>query len=186
MRVPVYVCVLYVCHSLTHVNKLTCHVESRQPRIVHYQAWCVESDSEIETVRLKLFFMDLQSVPRNHIRYISWIAYVVRRDSKSGSMKESMAVKNSPHCNYYLQDGIDMGTIMDTHIPVKEVSTAFTCLCLPARTRVSPLFVSRQTVYKPVCLSIRVFRLGLRRRRPNQLNKSDAATSPTRQTSHGL
>lgn len=85
----------------------------------------MESDSENETVRLKLFFMDLQSVPRNHIRYISWIAYVVRRDSKSGSMKESMAVRNSPHCNYYLQDGIDMGTIMDTHIPAKEVS-----LCL--------------------------------------------------------
>lgn len=88
----------------------------------------MESDSENENIRLKLFFMDLQSVPRNHIRYISWIAYIVKRDSKSGVMKESIAVKNSPHSNYYLQDGIDMGTIMDTHIPVKEVSRD--CICL--------------------------------------------------------
>lgn len=87
------------------------------------QAWCVESDSDMENVRLKLFFMDLQSVPRNHIRYISWIAYVVKRDPKSGALKESLAVRNSPHSNYYLQDGIDMGTIMDTSIPVREVST---------------------------------------------------------------
>lgn len=77
----------------------------------------------MENVRLKLFFMDLQSVPRNHIRYISWIAYVVKRDTKSGAMKESAAVRNSPHSNYYLQDGIDMGTIMDTNIQAREVST---------------------------------------------------------------
>lgn len=81
----------------------------------------MECDAESERLRLKLFFMDLQSVPRNHIRYISWIAYVVRRDSR-GSPKESRPVLNSPHSNYYLQDGIDMGALMDTHVPVKEVS----------------------------------------------------------------
>lgn len=87
------------------------------------QAWCVESDDQSgDTIKLKLFFMDLQSVPRNHIRYISWIAYLVRRDAKSGLMRDSTAVKNAPHCNYYLQDGIDMGTIMDTDVKVKEVS----------------------------------------------------------------
>lgn len=33
------------------------------------QAWCVEADNESgDTIKLKLFFMDLQSVPRNHIR----------------------------------------------------------------------------------------------------------------------
>lgn len=86
------------------------------------QAWCVECDCELDNLRLKLFFMDLQSVPRNHIRYISWIAYVVKRDSKSGQTRESLAVRNSPHSNYYLQDGIDMGTIMDTNILAREVS----------------------------------------------------------------
>lgn len=59
--------------------------------------------------------MDLQSVPRNHIRYISWIAYLVGRDS--------LPVRNAPHSNYYLQDGIDMGTIMDTDVSVEEVSS---------------------------------------------------------------
>lgn len=84
----------------------------------------MEADQDSgESVKLKLFFMDLQSVPRNHIRYISWIAYLVRRDTKSGQMRDSLAVRNAPHSNYYLQDGIDMGTIMDTDVSVKEVSS---------------------------------------------------------------
>ena len=87
------------------------------------QAWCIESDCESgDTLKLKLFFLDLHSVPRNHIRHISWIAYLVRRDPKSGSARDSLAVRNSPHSNYYLQDGMDLGTIMDTNLQVKEVS----------------------------------------------------------------
>lgn len=96
------------------------------------QAWCVESDTDTsDTVRLKLFFMDLQSVPRNHIRYISWIAYIVRRlgPNCSSSARESIVVKNAPHSNYYLQDGIDMGTIMDTELSVKEVSLGSNWIC---------------------------------------------------------
>lgn len=76
---------------------------------------------DTECVRLKLFFMDLHSVPRNHLRYISWIAYVVARDPRNG-LRESIAVANSPHSNYYIQDGIDMGTLMDTTLPVAKVS----------------------------------------------------------------
>lgn len=73
-----------------------------------------------EFVRLKLFFMDLHSVPRNHLRYISWIAYVVVREPRSG-LRESIAVANSPHSNYYIQDGIDMGAMMDTSLTVAKV-----------------------------------------------------------------
>lgn len=88
----------------------------------------MEADtSELEHLRLKLFFLDLKSVPRNHIRYISWIAYVVRRDPKSGAQRESIVVRNSPHSSYYQQDGMDMGTIMDTEIEVKEVSSCRVC-----------------------------------------------------------
>lgn len=76
-------------------------------------------------MRLKLFFMDLNSVPKNHLRYISWIAYIVRKDCKS-SVRESKIVENAPHSNYYLQDGTDMGALMDTDIPVREVSAATT------------------------------------------------------------
>ncbi|CAG2168116.1 unnamed protein product [Oppiella nova] len=77
--------------------------------------WCIEADLDSEHMRLKLFFMDLHSVPRNHLRYISWIAYVVTRDPRNG-IRESIVVTNSPHGNYYIQDGMDMGTIMDTNI----------------------------------------------------------------------
>lgn len=108
------------------------------------QAWCVEADSggsdgTSDTVKLKLFFMDLQSVPRNHIRYISWCAYLVRRDSKSGQMRDTQPVKNAPHSNYYLQDGMDLGAIMDTDVSVQEVSWVcwWVCWC----KRVSELFV---------------------------------------------
>ena len=67
------------------------------------------------------FFMDLHSVPRNHLRYISWIAYVIGRDPRQG-IRESISVANAPHSNYYIQDGIDMGVIMETPISVAEVS----------------------------------------------------------------
>ena len=33
-------------------------------------------------------------------------------------------MRNSPHSNYYLQDGIDMGTIMETDVAVREVRSA--------------------------------------------------------------
>lgn len=64
--------------------------------------------------------MDLHSVPRNHLRYISWIAYVVTRDPRNG-IRESIVVDNSPHGNFYIQDGMDMGTIMDTDINSSDV-----------------------------------------------------------------
>lgn len=84
------------------------------------QGWCIEADLDSTFVRLKLFFMDLHSVPRNHLRYISWIAYIIARDPKSG-LRESIVVANSPHSNYYIQDGIDMGVMMDTTLPVAKV-----------------------------------------------------------------
>ena len=84
---------------------------------------------ESEFVRLKLFFMDLHSVPRNHLRYISWIAYVIARDPRHG-IRESIAVANSPHANYYIQDGIDMGAMMDTNLPVAKVCIWLTHKCV--------------------------------------------------------
>ena len=63
-------------------------------------------------------------MPRNHIRHISWSAYVVRRDARTGAQKESIAVLNAPHCNFYLQDGVDLGALMDTDIAVKSVSSS--------------------------------------------------------------
>ena len=64
--------------------------------------------------------MDLHSVPRNHLRFISWIAYVVTKDPRNG-LRESIVTLNSPHNNYYIQDGIDMGAMMDTDIKTQGV-----------------------------------------------------------------
>lgn len=92
------------------------------------QAWRVEcstDESTNESLRLKLFFLDLHSVPRNHVRYISWIAYVVRRDPETGARKDCAPVQNAPHCNLYMQDGVDLGALMDTNISLKAVSTQF-------------------------------------------------------------
>ena len=104
-------------------------IRSTTPAINLYdrnkQGWCLESELEnTENLRLKLFFMDLHSVPRNHLRYISWIAYILARDPKSGT-RESIVVSNSPHSNYYIQDGIDMGCMMDTSLSVASVSLPF-------------------------------------------------------------
>ena len=82
------------------------------------QGWCIEADMDGEFLRLKLFFMDLHSVPRNHLRYISWIAYVIARDPKHG-IRESIAVANSPHSNYYIQvrlECISFGPISQSRI----------------------------------------------------------------------
>lgn len=81
--------------------------------------WCVETDAEAEFLRLKLFFADLASVPRNHLKVVSWNAYVVR--DGNGGNKESVIVLNAPHQGYYVQDGVDMGVVMETNIPVTQV-----------------------------------------------------------------
>lgn len=82
--------------------------------------WCVEADAEsAEFLRLKLFFADLGGVPRNHLKAVAWNAYVVR--DGGGGNKESVIVLNAPHQGYYVQDGVDMGVVMETNIPVTQV-----------------------------------------------------------------
>ncbi|GFY74272.1 uncharacterized protein TNIN_369731 [Trichonephila inaurata madagascariensis] len=83
------------------------------------QGWCVEADMECEFLRLKLFYSDMHNVPRNHLRSVSWNAYVIR-DHPSTGTKESVIVLNAPHNSYYVQDGVDMGVIMETNIPVRQ------------------------------------------------------------------
>lgn len=108
------------------------------------QGWCMEGDVEgQETVKLKLYFMDMASVPRNHLRYVSWYTFVIKNntDSPTGtgsrpdgagggpaisgngitSGSECVPVRNGPHFNYFIQDGVDMGIVMDTAISTQEV-----------------------------------------------------------------
>lgn len=78
---------------------------------------------EGEHLKLKLYFMDMHSVPRNHLRYVSWYTFLNVLDSASG-VHESLPVKNGPNFNYYIQDGIDMGIVMETNVLVADVRTA--------------------------------------------------------------
>ncbi|XP_054164349.1 uncharacterized protein LOC128962050 isoform X2 [Oppia nitens] len=113
---------LFCCNAISEAKVPV--IRNPSPTINCYdrnkQGWCIETDMEGEHMRLKLFFMDLHSVPRNHLRYISWIAYVVTRDPLNG-VRESIVVTNPPHSNYYIQDGIDMGTIMETDIISQQI-----------------------------------------------------------------
>ena len=47
---------------------------------------------------------------------------MIAKDPRHG-VRESLAVANSPHSNYYIQDGIDMGAMMDTTLPVSKVNS---------------------------------------------------------------
>ncbi|GBM85282.1 hypothetical protein AVEN_46219-1 [Araneus ventricosus] len=84
-------------------------------------AWLAEGDIEGECLKLKLFCSDLHHVPRNHLRYVSWNAYVVRNESNEATKEKNMIVLNAPHWNYYIQEGVDMGIVMETDIPVSVV-----------------------------------------------------------------
>ncbi|XP_064466638.1 uncharacterized protein LOC135377855 [Ornithodoros turicata] len=84
------------------------------------QAWCVEADLDSDVVRLKLFYADLHHVPRGHLRYVAWNAYLIRRDPDSGA-RESVLAVHAPHSCYYVQDGMDVGVVMDTDVSVREI-----------------------------------------------------------------
>ncbi|XP_071444417.1 uncharacterized protein [Hetaerina americana] len=84
------------------------------------QAWIIRTDTHSETVRLHMVFKDVQNVPRNHLRYVCWTAYLLRLHHKSG-MVEPVALPGGPFSHYYAQDVSDEGIIMETDIPVKEM-----------------------------------------------------------------
>lgn len=86
------------------------------------QGWAVEADLDsADFLRLKLYFMDLHSVPRNHLRYVSWFTHLIAQDPSTGAV-ETITTKGGPNFNYYIQDGIDMGVVMDTTLPIADVS----------------------------------------------------------------
>ncbi|OQR69122.1 hypothetical protein BIW11_12461, partial [Tropilaelaps mercedesae] len=66
---------------------------------------------------LKLFYADMGAVPRNHLRYVAWNTYVIR--APPGGGKESVLAVNAPHSAYYVQDGMDLGVLIDVDIPTR-------------------------------------------------------------------
>ncbi|KAK8379270.1 hypothetical protein O3P69_019257 [Scylla paramamosain] len=83
------------------------------------QAWALEADLHSDTLRLKLVFNDVHNVPRNHLRYVCWNAYLLRRASRG--YVESVCLVNGPFSNYYAQENTDDGLMMESDVPVKEV-----------------------------------------------------------------
>uniref|UniRef100_A0A8D8QVL2 MATH domain-containing protein n=1 Tax=Cacopsylla melanoneura TaxID=428564 RepID=A0A8D8QVL2_9HEMI len=84
------------------------------------QAWSVKSDCHSETVRLHMVYKDIQNVPRNHLRFVSWTAYLLRYHGKANHV-EPIPLPGAPFSHYYAQDASDEGIIMETDVPVKEL-----------------------------------------------------------------
>ncbi|XP_039277029.1 uncharacterized protein LOC111043531 [Nilaparvata lugens] len=84
------------------------------------QAWSIKSDCQSETVRLHMVYKDIHNVPRNHLRYVCWTAYLLRFHGKSGHV-EPVPLPGAPFSHYYAQESSDEGIIMETDIGVKEL-----------------------------------------------------------------
>lgn len=85
------------------------------------QAWGVEADVDSEFLRLKIVNKDIYNLPRNHLRYVTWSAHVLRRNPKTG-LKEMIGVLKAPLSRYYIHEDSDEGIIMETDIPIREVN----------------------------------------------------------------
>lgn len=82
------------------------------------QAWSLKSDCHSDTVRLHMVYKDVQHVPRNHLRYVCWTAYLLRYNK--GHM-ETCVLPGAPFSHYYQQEPTDEGIIMETDLTVKAL-----------------------------------------------------------------
>ncbi|TRY61598.1 hypothetical protein TCAL_07987 [Tigriopus californicus] len=94
--------------------------------------WELESDLNGDTLRLRLVHKDAKNIPRNHIRYVCWAVYLLKTHPK---LKSALGEgDNAPreytakipmdqkfYFQYYVQDDTEVGTLMDTKIPLKEL-----------------------------------------------------------------
>ncbi|KAK0163986.1 hypothetical protein PV328_002661 [Microctonus aethiopoides] len=83
------------------------------------QAWAIRADLHSDTVRLHLVYKDIHNVPRNHLRYISWSAFLMRSDEPDS---ETILLPGAPFSRYYAQEQADEGIIMETSLGVNEVN----------------------------------------------------------------
>lgn len=82
------------------------------------QAWAIRADLHSDTVRLQLVYKDIHNVPRNHLRYVSWSAYLMRGDDAE---PEAINLPGAPFSRYYVQEQADEGIIMETNLGMNEV-----------------------------------------------------------------
>ena len=82
------------------------------------QAWAIRADLHSDTVRLQLVYKDIHNVPRNHLRYVSWSAYLMRGEESDA---EAISLPGAPFSRYYAQEPADEGIIMETNLGMNEV-----------------------------------------------------------------
>ncbi|XP_020289535.1 uncharacterized protein LOC109857542 isoform X2 [Pseudomyrmex gracilis] len=82
------------------------------------QAWTIRADLNSDTVRLHLVYKDIHNVPRNHLRYVSWSAYLLKRE---GPNVVAIGLPGEPFSRYYVQESVDEGIIMETNVDMNDV-----------------------------------------------------------------
>ncbi|XP_071744826.1 uncharacterized protein [Lepeophtheirus salmonis] len=95
-------------------------------------AWEVEPDMNGDTLKLRMIHKDAKNIPRNHIRYVCWSAYLIKNHPKlkhalgGGSKPKDYTAKipldQKLYFQYFVQDDTEDGTLMDTKIPIKEIT----------------------------------------------------------------
>ncbi|XP_073957225.1 uncharacterized protein [Choristoneura fumiferana] len=83
------------------------------------QAWALRCDTHSDTVRLHMLYRDVHNVPRNHLRYVSWSAWLVRAAPGEPDAEE---LPGAPFAHYYAQESADEGLMMETALRVEDVS----------------------------------------------------------------
>lgn len=87
------------------------------------QGWALRCDTHSETVRLHMLYRDVHHVPRNHLRYVSWSAWLVRAAPAPGE-PDAEPLPGAPFAHYYAQDSADEGLMMETALRVDELPRA--------------------------------------------------------------
>ncbi|CAG9135901.1 unnamed protein product [Plutella xylostella] len=85
------------------------------------QAWALRCDTHSDTVRLHMLYRDVQHVPRNHLRYVSWRAWLVRAAPGAGEA-DAEPLPGAPFAHYYAQESADEGLMMETALRVDELT----------------------------------------------------------------
>lgn len=87
------------------------------------QAWAVRCDTHSEKVRLHMLYLDVNLVPRNHLRYVSWSAWLVRATPATTPHEpDADVIPGAPLEHYYAQDNADEGLMMETALRVEDLS----------------------------------------------------------------
>ncbi|XP_076439295.1 uncharacterized protein LOC143278148 [Babylonia areolata] len=108
--------------SAVYISETSVSVLSRCKNRAHLydrdkQAWLLETDTGGKVVRFKLYYTDVSHVPRGFTRYVSWRLRLVTSSSSS-----STTAVLGPYNKYYVQQDLDEGFVMNTDLPVTEVT----------------------------------------------------------------